>query len=298
MVDQGITWLVSYPKSGNTWTRILLANFNANRETPIDINRIELHGRMSAHRPQFDEAIGLPSSDLTAEETDALRPRVFEMAAEQARKAGQSLYVKVHDAYYETSAGEPLFPASVTHKGIYLIRHPLDVAVSYTFHTGLKSFDQMIKQMADPNSYLAGFGQQQLQQKTMDWSGHVLSWTSPKPFPVMIVRYEDLLADTFSVFAKMIAFLELEGADDDGRIERAVEFSRFDRLRSREADVGFGERLESDRTFFRSGKAGDWRQHLTDEQAERICFDHRDVMKKFGYSMDGVAPLNEVSSDV
>ena len=34
-----LVWLASYPKSGNTWTRIFLANYIFNRTTPMPINK-------------------------------------------------------------------------------------------------------------------------------------------------------------------------------------------------------------------------------------------------------------------
>lgn len=291
MSDRAITWLASYPKSGNTWTRMLLANFIHNEDEPVDINNLRLEGSISSNRPKFDETVGLPSSDMTAGEIDTLRPRVYEIAAAEAAKSEDRLFVKVHDAYHDTPKGEPLFPAHVTHSAIYLLRNPLDVAVSYAFHSGHDKFDKIIKRMAKPKAVMAGRGSNQLRQLTFDWAGHVKSWTSPKPFPVKIVRYEDLLRDTIGVFSEMVAFIGLEGADDPARIEKAVRFASFDSLRSKEDESGFGEKHPGTKNFFRSGKERDWPNHLTQEQAEQICADQKDIMDRFGFSLDGAAPL-------
>ena len=37
-------WLASYPKSGNTWMRVLLANLAAEDEGAVDINNLVLRG--------------------------------------------------------------------------------------------------------------------------------------------------------------------------------------------------------------------------------------------------------------
>jgi hypothetical protein len=34
----GILWFASYPKSGNTWLRILLTNLRRDGKEPVDIN--------------------------------------------------------------------------------------------------------------------------------------------------------------------------------------------------------------------------------------------------------------------
>ena len=39
-VRRPFVWLASYLKSGNTWTRLLLANFLADSEQAVHINRI------------------------------------------------------------------------------------------------------------------------------------------------------------------------------------------------------------------------------------------------------------------
>lgn len=289
-----ISWLASYPKSGNTWTRLLLANFIRDEDEPVDINHIGLEGSISSNRPQFDDTIGLPSSDLTPDEVDMLRPRVYEAAAREAADEGNRLYVKVHDAYYETKSGEPLFPPNVSHGAIYLLRNPLDVAVSYAFHSGHVAFEKTVKRMGRPMATMAGRGSNQLRQLTFDWSGHVRSWTEECPFPVHVVRYEDLLHDTETTFSRMLEFLQLEGAQDRQRVKKAVRFSSMKTLQENEEREGFGEKHPGTHRFFRKGAEGDWQNHLSHDQIEKILDDHRDVMRKYGYSTEPAKALKNV----
>lgn len=60
-------WLVSYPKLGNTWLRLLLHSYLAGGAA-VDINNMALDGWSVNQRALFDEAIGVSALDLTDEE--------------------------------------------------------------------------------------------------------------------------------------------------------------------------------------------------------------------------------------
>src|SRR5262249_18422153 len=81
----GIWWLASYPKSGNTWLRIVLATLLADQD--IDINALGFLGAISSNRFAFDDALGISSGDLSLEQETVLRPRAYELwAAEAGRR--------------------------------------------------------------------------------------------------------------------------------------------------------------------------------------------------------------------
>ena len=275
-------WLASYLKSGNTWTRLLLANFVADSEQAVRINHVHetLLGIQPCVRDWFDRATGLSSSDFTDDEIEPLRPAAFRARAAEA--VGGRRFCKVHDALHDTAAGEPLFPEDVSAGAVYLVRNPLDVAVSWAFHAGEEDFSEAVTRMNDRRCVLGGGRSHHLRQRLLDWSGHVESWRSA-PFPVLVVRYEDLLADTAGQLARMTRFLGLEGAADGRRLRRAAEASDFTRLREQEARDGFHERHPRCRRFFRSGRSGDWRRHLSAAQALRVTRRHGAVMRACGY---------------
>ena len=68
-------WLASYPKSGNTWFRMLVANLR--QPAPVDINDLPETGGIASARVWFDHTMLFESGLLTHEETDALRPLVY-----------------------------------------------------------------------------------------------------------------------------------------------------------------------------------------------------------------------------
>ena len=51
--EGGVTrtvWLASYPKSGNTWLRMLIANLSAKDDKPVDINDLPERGGIASAR--------------------------------------------------------------------------------------------------------------------------------------------------------------------------------------------------------------------------------------------------------
>ena len=276
-----IVWLASYPKSGNTWVRVLLANFLANSEEPVSINEIRevLPGPSSFSREDFEHFMGVVPDNCTDDEAEMLLPDLYRARAAEAKGP---LFCKVHDALRDTSVGEPLFPDDVTLGAVYVMRNPLDVAVSWSFYSGA-DFSTSIARLNNPGAVAAGVARHLFLQRMFDWSGHVRSWTSA-PFPVLIVRYEDLLADGATQLCRMVRFLRLEGASDEGRLRRAVAFSDFARLQRNEEREGFNDHHREGRNpFFRSGKAGDWRRHLSPTQTRMVVQVHGKTMVAFGY---------------
>ena len=77
----GILWLASYPKSGNTWLRIFLANVFANAKSAYNINDLKHYflGEMSSDL--YERVAGKPLSELSDADIHRLRPRVHRLLA-------------------------------------------------------------------------------------------------------------------------------------------------------------------------------------------------------------------------
>ena len=279
-----IVWLGAYPKSGSTWMRALLANLCSAESEPIPINelRTALPGSSTASREHFDEFTGLASADCTDAEAELLRPAVYRARAERHAGAETPFFYVAHDAYLTTRHGEPLFPDDISMAAVYIARNPLDVAVSWAFYAGHNDFTASVAMLANTRAALIGPDWPRLGQRLLDWSGHVESWRRA-PFPVLTVRYEDLLADAAREIARVARFLRLDGAEDRERAQRAAAFSDFAALRRSEERAGFKETPAWAQRFFRSGKAGDGRRLLSAAQAQDIVRVHGRTMATLGY---------------
>jgi hypothetical protein len=246
-----------------------------------DINALAFLGGISSDRFGFDDVLGLDSADLSAAQQANLRPRAYECWAAEAERP---IYCKAHDACHRTPAGEWLFPPPVTRGAVYVVRDPRAVAVSLAHHAG-RTIDDEIARMEDPAAAFSaspGGLSRQLRQHLGRWSEHVESWLAA-PFPVHLVRYEDLHADPGRVCTKLAQFLDLPR--EPALIAAAVEATSFARLQAQERQAGFIERPETAAAFFREGRVDGWRAALTPAQSARIIVSHGPVMRRFGYDV-------------
>jgi len=293
-------WLASYPKSGNTWMRLLLANLAEGGDRGVDINR--LPGGIASARGKFEHLTLLDSSLLSHDEIDALRPRVHAAQAaddnvtdddEEPASDLPVRFVKVHDAYVYTSENEALLAGEGAACGaIVIVRDPRDIAPSLANHIRF-GIDEAIAFMNDARACFSGRVDRahlQLRQRLLTWTAHVTSWLGQTDIPVHLVRYEDLQDDPVATLRAVLGFAQYSAST--AAIERAVRLSGFERIAALERQSGFRE-APSQRRFFRRGMAGAWRDELTPAQAARIEEDHAAMMQRLGYALTGAPHFEE-----
>ena len=269
-----LVWLASYPKAGNTWLRAFLANYFIDGTEPVSINEMQKISFGDSSAPAYAELGRCDPATLSPARIVALRERHLERVSHN----GEINFVKTHNAHARI-AGRWLIPARLTRAAVYLIRDPRDMVLSYADHFAL-----------DPAAAAAAFASahnhvpansRTVMQFLGDWSGHVKSWTRTRDFPVLVLRYEDLLSDAEACFERV---LRLIGAPvDAGALAQATRFSSFEELAAQEAADGFREKGGAQARFFRRGVSGQWRDGLAGDIVERITADHGAVMKRHGY---------------
>ncbi|MCP4697856.1 MAG: sulfotransferase domain-containing protein [Gammaproteobacteria bacterium] len=277
--EKGIWWLASFPKSGNTWTRSFIANLLHEEPESVDINAFHT-GCIASARGWSDEVLGFDTAELSHDEIDRLRPGVYHWSHERAE---ENEYHKCHDAYTFLPDGTAMFPADACRGALYIMRNPLDVAISYANHSDVK-IDRSIEMMADPEACFCRTrkGQaNQLRQKLLSWSEHVQSWSDAPDLNLRIVRYEDMRLHPQHTFTGTAEFLCLP--HDRESIRQALINCDFELLRQQEQEGNFQERPANATCFFRKGRAGDWQERLTKKQIDRLIKDHGTVMRRFGY---------------
>lgn len=275
MTRKNLVWLASYPKSGNTWLRVFLANYLLNAKQPVpinDIHRIALgDSLLGAYRRAAKGALN--PSDVAR--VLALRPAVLKAIA--ANDADVNL-VKTHNANV-TLRHVRLIPPELTRLAVYIVRSPLDMVLSYADHYGLQVAAAASAIGAPDNQIVADATN--VPQFLGAWSDHVRSWAGCRDFPVLVLRYEDMQDDPRKAFGALLRRLGVPIEEE--RLARAIRFSSFDELRGQEERSGFRETSRHAERFFRAGRSGQWRDALPPELVERICERHGPVMKRYGY---------------
>jgi len=262
-------WLASYPRSGNTWLRYLIANaFFGNFEQPRDVARI------------------VPDADNAALDTETLpQPAAF---------------IKTHRQY-----APDLHDGIKAAGSVYLIRNPVAVLQStlrYAVMTGHSrpeahqtlSHDGTVRQWVQ--RYLADEGWPRgLQTGFGSWRSNVVSWAiDDAPGPRLVLRYEDVVADTKTALRRIADLIGCEVSD--ARLERAIAISSAERLMALEDAQQPGEppslfasaSVERKRAlglrFIRSAEVpGATSLALTAEEIAAARGKFADLMAHFGY---------------
>lgn len=271
----GLVWLASYPKSGNTWVRIFLHNLITDSQESYDINKMSVLSVGEFAAGWYKDFLDKPVSEASVEEMASVRSRAH---GKIAGATNGLIFVKTHNAMI-VHGGTPTITPEYTAGAIYIVRNPLDVAVSYSHHLGL-DIDSTI-QLMNTSSAASPATDRMAYQVFGSWSEHVLSWTR-KPAPsLFVIRYEDILAGPEIPFSALAEFLYLRPTAR--QLERAIENASFDKVRLQEEEQGFSERSEKSDRFFRKGESGQWKDVLSDHQVQAIVDAHHEQMIRFGY---------------
>ncbi len=254
-----IVWLASYPKSGNTWLRIFLANYCSELDEPVNINEV------------YDYGLGFQDTDLRAWKVgDYLPPKNLQpMLRRQALETlctfwpRDHIFVKTHYIRAEW-AGYPVIPVNLTYGAVYVVRHPDAVAESCSRFFGFSPAKTAYR-MNRSDLCLDHNG---VDQWLGTWSEHVNSWKG-----AYVIRYEDMRDDPHETFGEMLEVMELP----TDRLDKAIEFSQLGGLKAQEAEGGYVEDLGG-KGFF-----GQTTRRLNKTQKARIRRDHGEMMERHEY---------------
>jgi hypothetical protein len=272
----GIIWLASYPKSGNTWLRVFLYNLLRNPGDENAINKMRTFNRGDSQVHLYEEVTDQEISTLSLEELAILRPKMHHMLTNSSQ---ESVFVKTHCSLTKLADVDQI-TMSATTGAIYIIRNPLDVCISMAPHFGI-SIDEAINWMADPDLMNGGSGGD-VPYLVSAWSRHVSSWTAQNNSRFLhITRYEDMLNKPGKVFKAIAAYMGLKPPANV--LRQAIKASSFDVVKKQEEKFGFVERRENAKSFFRAGKANQWKTVLSEDQVKRVIEGNYEMMKEFGY---------------
>jgi Sulfotransferase domain len=165
---------------------------------------------------------------------------------------------------------------------LYVVRDPRDVVVSYYHHhrrlgKDPGSIDQFLGRFLAGS--LDGWG---------TWPAHIRSWLdSPQARDgrLIVVRYEDLLADPEEQLAGVARFLELPATPS--AIRESVALHTADRMRASERTTEqYRKQARRDVLFIRRASSGEHAEVMTGEQLGRFGNVAGAELARLGYQVD------------
>ena len=255
--------------------RAFLSNYIWNPDKPVPVNELHRLGIGDAIAETYAKFANGPFNSTDPVQTAALRAPFLNAINSNGADVN---FVKTHNQ--NTMAfGHVLIPPALTRSAIYILRDPRDMIISYSSHLGM-TLDAAIAGMNNKDNATNGDALN-VHQYLGRWSDHVTSWTRTKKFPVLTIRYEDMLQRPEKTFASVIRRVGMPL--DKARLQKAIEFSSFKKLKQQEEEYGFVENSKNQERFFRKGSSGQWRDELTPEQISQIERDHEKIMRRHGY---------------
>lgn len=157
---------------------------------------------------------------------------------------------------------------------VYVIRDPRDVMVSYYhFMRGLGAFNGTISDFIHSEKY-----------GIHAWVKHSNGWweSSPASLPFILIKFEDLQKDAAGQLIRLYEFI---GYDVPmSVIEKAVELSGFDVMKTLEKKLNYGGRpVGKNFNFMRKGKSGTSSSDLSAEDMQYIEKVAGALLDTFGY---------------
>ena len=269
-----IFWIASYPKSGNTWLRALISSYFYSEDGKFDEKIISKIG-------QFPEKRHFTGFDYDQNVvTDTAR---FWLKAQEKINLDKKLnFFKTHNAFGSVN-NSSFTDAKNSIGALYVVRDPRNVITSLKNHYELNN-EQALKWMQNENNYIYDvhrFKQDGYSdfQFISSWITNYKSWKVQKKIPVKIIKYEELLGETFFVFKDIIEFINKSTGNNEkinkDKLKNAVNSTLFDKLKSSEEKNGFSEAITSKKSnnkipFFYLGPKNDWRKILDDELKNKL----------------------------
>jgi hypothetical protein len=278
-----IIWLASYPKSGNTWVRSIVA---ALMYTEDGIFSFDLLNQIK----QFPSKNHFKS--FTNDFGNIHEIKKYWVSAQDLINLDKEVkFLKTHhinckiDQYNFTNK-------SNTMATIYIVRDPRNLVNSISNHYS-KSVEESKKFLQTPN-YISGFkkdgGLEKDNLKTLlgTWDEHYRFWKNNNE-NFLLIKYEDLIHNTNSVLNKIIKFIKKFTPIQTNEIKNKniIRTTAFKYLKNLEEKGDFNENayesINKKKKFFNLGPKNDWKNILDKKIIGEIETKFAAEMKDLGY---------------
>ena len=276
--NKKIFWVASYPKSGKTLIRAIIASLYFSND---GVFKFELFKNI----PNFErkENYQFVESLNKKDYKNLGYLKIITTYRLEAQKRvninyGNVAFFKTHSANISIN-NLPYTNEETTLGLIYIVRDPRDIVVSYSYHKSL-NIDSIINLMLNESVIYNENNPQVLSS----WSHHYNSWLSLK-VPKLVIKYEDLLNNTEHSLRKIAEYFrvnyKLEIINLEKKIKNILDSTNFKKFQDYEKLFGFNEAKKGN--FFREGKSKQWKKELNKEQINKIEKAFRKKMITLGY---------------
>ena len=280
-----IFWIASYPKSGNTWVRALVSAYYYSSDGIFNEELIKKIG-------QFPEKIHFEGFDYDKEViTDTTR--FWIKAQERLNRDKKIKFKKTHNCLSSIN-GYNFTDKKNTIACIYIIRDPRNLITSLKNHYEL-DYNEALNFMINDKKFIFNFKKKNDYSDftfISSWEKNFLSWKNQNDFPIKIIRYEDLISNTYYTSKQLIKFinsiLKIEIKIDERKLKNSIDSTSFENLKNYEKNYGFSEAINSKKDnknipFFYLGPDNDWKKLLDQNFKEKLNYTFNKSLKYFSY---------------
>tara|TARA_B100001540_G_C15807897_1_gene642969 strand:+ start:2127 stop:3005 length:879 start_codon:yes stop_codon:yes gene_type:complete len=285
-----IFWIASYPKSGNTLMRAIIAS---------------LFFTKTGQFKDFNLLSTVPNFDISERILFIKEYNIHDYNKLSDLYILSKYWHKIQNKYLESVEGNCFFKthsALVTVKNnqftnkeltkgfFYLVRDPRDIAISYATHLNI-DIDSSIQKMINSDQAFKYANYNLLNNEKIvpkgiqaSWDIHIKSWTLFDT-PKMIIKYEDMIIDKEKIIRDIILFFKknfkIEFDNIENKIINIINTTSFDNMEKLEIENGFKE--IKTKKFFNVGKKEQWKKILNQNQIKLIEKNFKKEMINFGY---------------
>ena len=275
-----IIWLASYPKSGNTLLRGILATYFFSKDGNFDFKYLYKIG-------QFPSLIHFENFGIDLSDNDQIYSNIIKAQELINNKSKQLKFFKTHSALAKINNNN-FTDFNNSLGAIYIVRDPRNVVTSFAHHYQI-DIDEATNALI--NEKFWNYKNDKVPKTFLSsWSINYNSW---KQFndKILFIKYEDLIKNKKRVLIKVFKFFGDLGAKIDLdiiKLNKIIKTTEFQKMKDLEAKQVFRESMIDNETgkkrpFFNLGPKNDWKKILSDENREKIEKAFKEEMLELGY---------------